>query len=313
VSPLHAGQAGQAPQQSPPPPLPPSPAAKAALEAQAAALLDATPRAHSGPAALLLHPWTVGDRRPSRFYFTQLEQLVLFLLTLLTAFNAGRTAGSGSAGAGAGAGAASAAASSAAPLPYAQALTLQALLLALVLACTALQAFAALRLNQFKPADAWKRGAQLGVLALTALAGALNFSAWAGAPRGLMLTLASLLFAGVLVLVLYLARSFVGAVEAAARQAGEDARASGGGAAAAAAAAAAGTAGRAGAGASTTAQFFVRNPLVAGVGAAAGAAGKAGAAGAAGGAQAVAAASGWAPQGVLGRARSLLQGGRGKR
>ena len=208
--------------------------AHAVLAVRAAALLDASPRAHAAPTALLLHPWTVGDRRPSRFYFSQLEQLVLFLLTLATAFNAGsqRDPGSG-----------------ATVLPYVQALALQVVLLVLTLACMAAQAYATLRLGQFREADFWKRDALVAVLALTAMAAMLNFVAWMGGAGGLVVALAVSLFAGTVLLFLFLLRSFFSALEASCK---------------AEAAASRGKLQPAGTGAGTVGErvFSVRNPML---------------------------------------------------
>ena len=172
-----------------------------ALEEEAAALLDATPQAYDSPAAPLLHPWTVGDRRPSAFYFKSLDQVVLFTLAIPTAFNASRTVG-------------------AASLPYEQALALQVSLLLVVVGAMALSARMALGVGIFPAADAWKRNALLSVFALTALAGVLNFVGWVrdvgigSSVEELLLGLSVALFAGTVVLLCYLVWSFFSALDA---------------------------------------------------------------------------------------------------
>ena len=216
-------------------------AAAAEQAERAAALLDATPRAYAGPAAPLLHPWTVGDRRPSRFYFSQVEQAVLLVLTLVGAFDAGSERGAGG---------------GTPYMPYAQAQALQGLALGLTLGCMGALAYATTALDQFHELDDWKRRALLGVLALTALSALLRFVTWAGGSgaAGAVQALAGLLFAGTLSLLLHLLRSFVTALESACRAEA---------AAAAAAAGALGAQGGKAAGSEAEGRAFsVRNPIL---------------------------------------------------
>ena len=215
---------------------------------EAAALLDATPKAHCSGAAPMLHPWTVDDRQPSSFYFKQVDQLILFVLTIPTAYNAGRTVG-------------------ASALPYPRALALQVSLLVAVLGLMAASARMTMLAGSYREHDLWKRNAVLAVQALTALTGALNFVSWMGEEggaantAGTLLAFSALLFMGTLILLAYLLRSFFRALEASCKAEAEQARAEAAAAqerrGAAAAAAAAAATGR-GLGDSF---FSVENPL----------------------------------------------------
>ena len=220
------------------------------LAAEAAALLDASPQAFNAPEAPMIRPWTVGDRRPSSFFFKQMDQAILFLLSIPTAFNASRTAG-------------------AAALPYAQALALQVSLLLAIVLLMAVSARVALGVGLFQPHDAWKRSALLAVFALTTLAGVLNFVGWVrdvgagggGGAASFLLAVAIVLFTGTVALLGYLVWSFFRALEASCKAEAEQARAEAAAAqerrGAAAAAAAAAATGR-GLGDSF---FSVENPL----------------------------------------------------
>ncbi len=170
------------------------------LSREASALLDRTPSAFDHPTAPLIKPWTVGERLPSVFFFKQLDQLVLYLLTIPAAFNASRTVGASS-------------------LPYAQAATLNAFLLLAIVVLMGLSAWAAMRFSLFRDFDMWKRNALVAVCGLTALAGAINFVSWlkeeggVAGLDGLLLGLTALLFGFTLLLLLYLVRGFFSALE----------------------------------------------------------------------------------------------------
>jgi len=180
------------------------------LAGEAAALLDGTPMAYDHPSAPLIQPWTVGDRRPSGFYFKQLDHVVLFLLTIPAAYNSARTVG-------------------ASQLPYSQSLALQVCLLLAVVLLMGLSAAAAIRFGVFREAEQWKHKALLAVFALTALSGLLNFVSWvgdevAGASVGtLLLCLAGLLFVCLVLLLLYLITNFFLALQLAAKAEAEEA------------------------------------------------------------------------------------------
>ena len=170
------------------------------LSREAAALLDKTPTAYDHASAPLIKPWTVGERLPSGFFFKQLDQVVLYLLTIPAAYNAARTAGASS-------------------LPYAQAATLNAFLLLAVVALMGLSACAAMRFSLFRDFDLWKRNALVAVCALTALSGVINFVGWlkeegsATGLDGLLLGLTAALFSLTVVLMAYLLRGFFAALE----------------------------------------------------------------------------------------------------
>ena len=130
-----------------------------ALAAQAAALLDKTTKAFDHPSAPLIRPWTVGERLPSTFFFKQLDQLVLYLLTIPSAYNTARTVGSFR-------------------LPFTQALALNVVLFFAICFLMCVSAGAALSFNLFRDVELWKRNALVAVCALTALAGGINFVSW---------------------------------------------------------------------------------------------------------------------------------------
>ena len=163
------------------------------LTTEAAELLDATPRAHASPTAILLHPWTVGDRRPSRFFFSQMEHLVLLTLTIASAFSAGTTKDP---------------LSGTSALPSQQALALEVQLLLLTLLLMGVQVYATLRMGQFFSVDFWKRDALVTVLALTVLSALLRLVNWVGGTGVATVVLSAALFGGTVLLFVYLLRSF---------------------------------------------------------------------------------------------------------
>jgi len=130
---------------------------RAALE-EARCLIDGAPEVTFTP---LMRAWTAGDRRASLYYFTQVDQLVLLVIALPSAYNKGRVKGNAAQGIPA----------TGDPVTYG----LQCFALALVLVVVGGTFVATLRAQPYAADKLWMHWAKLSILVLAALSATLNF------------------------------------------------------------------------------------------------------------------------------------------
>ncbi len=181
-----------------------------AAAAEAARHIDASLPLLSTP---LLARFVAGDRRPSCFYFTTLDQALLLLLAIPAAYNATVDAVAN---------------------PK-KALLLQGLAMGGIVAATVGMARLSILVQPFALKDQWRHRVVLGVLGLTGLLAVLNFLSWSSTttdgstPGGLRLRqagLAVLLAFTVLAfaLIVYLLYNFFASLREAAKQEGRERR-----------------------------------------------------------------------------------------